>query len=334
MKEYAIPAAVAALCTKLQRAGYEAYPVGGCVRDLLLGRTPGDWDVTTSALPQVVMALFDHTVPTGLAHGTVTVPVGEERVEVTTFRREEGYSDARRPDAVTFGVGLEEDLSRRDFTINAMAPGPDGEIIDPFGGREDLEHRLIRCVGEPDRRFSEDALRLFRAVRFAAQLGFAVEEETAAALGRCARRATLLAGERVKAELEKILLSPQPQRVGELIAAGVLDDLHRWPPYPDLSALATVPPLRDERWRAFCAVTGFPIGALPVERSLRRAVEHPELEARKRLNITGEQICALGLEGPRVGKLQRRLAAHIMDHPADNEYSRLLALARAWSGSP
>lgn len=331
MGEYAISAVVGTLCAVLRGAGHQAYPVGGCVRDLLLGRTPGDWDVTTSALPQDVMGLFPRTVPTGIAHGTVTVLTGEERVEVTTFRREGGYADGRRPDAVIFDVGLTEDLSRRDFTVNAMALGEDGEVIDPFGGRADLECRLIRCVGEPDRRFAEDALRLFRAVRFAAQLGFEIEGETAVAMGQNAHRAALLAGERVKAELEKILLSPQPQRVGLLIAAGALGHLYGdWPAPLSLDFLADVPPERNKRWQAFCAATGFPIRALPTERSLRRAVEHPELEALRGLSITGGALCALGLEGLEVGAAQRYLAAHITEHPEDNEHGRLLALAGKW----
>ena len=177
-----IPGGVAALCARLRSAGREAYPVGGCVRDLLLGRTPGDWDVTTSARPEEVMALFERTVPTGIKHGTVTVLTGAGGVEVTTFRAEGGYADGRHPDAVTFGGDLAGDLSRRDFTINAMALGPDGAVIDPFGGRADLKAGLIRCVGEPERRFVEDALRMLRAVRFSAQLDFAIEGATAEAL--------------------------------------------------------------------------------------------------------------------------------------------------------
>ena len=176
------PAPVAACCGALRRAGYEACPVGGCVRDLLLGRAPGDWDIATSARPEAVTALFERTVPTGLKHGTVTVLLGGMALEVTTFRGESGYSDGRHPDRVTFGVGLREDLARRDFTINAMALAPDGSVLDPFGGRADLARRLIRCVGEPERRFTEDALRMLRAVRFAAQLGFSLEARTAAAL--------------------------------------------------------------------------------------------------------------------------------------------------------
>ena len=204
------PAPVAACCGALRRAGYEACPVGGCVRDLLLGRAPGDWDIATSARPEAVTARFERTVPTGLKHGTVTVLLGGMALEVTTFRGESGYSDGRHPDRVTFGVGLREDLARRDFTINAMALAPDGSVLDPFGGRADLARRLIRCVGEPERRFTEDALRMLRAVRFAAQLGFSLEARTAAALASCAPLLERVSGERIRAELEKTLLSPHP----------------------------------------------------------------------------------------------------------------------------
>lgn len=332
MEENHIPAEVAALCAALRRAGHEAYPVGGCVRDLLLGRIPEDWDLCTSALPGQVEILFERTVPTGLAHGTVTVLLGERRIEVTTFRREGRYTDARHPDAVSFDAGLAEDLGRRDFTVNAMALGADGAVIDPFGGRADLRARLIRCVGEPDLRFAEDALRMLRAVRFSAQLDFDIEEKTAAAIRANAYRAAALSGERVKAELEKILCSSRPQRVGLLAEAEVLDHLYAaWPPGADWDSLAAAPAGRDARWRAFCALTGFPIGALPVERALRRTVEHPELELLAKLSVSGGELCALGLQGPRVGAMQRRLAAHIGAVPGDNVRQTLLRLAEEWS---
>ena len=181
------------------RAGFAAHPVGGCVRDTLLGRAPGDWDVATSARPEQTMALFSHTIPTGAAHGTVTVVLDGGTIEATTFRREGGYADGRHPDSVAFDVGLTVDLARRDFTVNAMAFGPKGEIIDPFGGREDLERKLIRAVGEPEERFREDALRILRAVRFAAQLGFAIEPATAAAMEKQARGLTAVSAERMVA---------------------------------------------------------------------------------------------------------------------------------------
>lgn len=224
-----IPGGVAALCARLRSAGREAYPVGGCVRDLLLGRTPGDWDVTTSARPEEVMALFERTVPTGIKHGTVTVLTGAGGVEVTTFRAEGGYADGRHPDAVTFGGDLSGDLSRRDFTINAMALGPDGAVIDPFGGRADLKAGLIRCVGEPERRFGEDALRLLRALRFAAQLDFRLEEGTAAGVRACAPQLAYVSRERVAEELKRLVCGPAAGRVlldyPEVLTGQVLPEL-------------------------------------------------------------------------------------------------------------
>jgi len=310
----------------LTGAGYAAYPVGGCVRDLLLGRWPGDVDICTSAHPEQVMALFPNAVPTGLRHGTVTVPTADGNVEITTFRREGGYADSRHPDAVAFDVGLREDLSRRDFTVNAMALAPDGTVIDPFGGREDLKRGLIRCVGDPDRRFSEDALRMLRAVRFAAQLGFRIEENTADALSRNACRTERVSGERIKAEMEKILLSPRPQMAALLFRAGLLDHLYVPETLPDLAPLAEPPPHKEDRWRGFCALTGFPIAALPVERSLRRAVEHPEANLIPTLALKPKDLMALGLEGPAISAAQRRLALHILSHPGDNTPERLKAV--------
>lgn len=331
MPEFHLPQGVSALCQILRERGYEAYPVGGCVRDLLLGRVPGDWDVTTSAPPERVIELFEHTIPTGIQHGTVTVLQDSESIEVTTFRKESGYSDGRHPGNVTFDAGLEEDLSRRDFTINAMALDERGRVIDLFGGQVDLMAKLVRCVGEPDLRFTEDALRMYRAVRFSAQLGFTIAEETAAAIGRNAHRAAKLSGERVKSELEKTLLSTNPERVGRAVEWGLLDHLFcSWPEKVDWEALRAAPATQIKRWRAFCTLTGFPIAALPTERALRRGVEHPELEALQALQVSGGELCALGLEGPTVSAMQRRLGAHITAHPGDNTREILLALAEEW----
>lgn len=319
MKNWAIPTEVEALRAALEAAGYRAFPVGGCVRDLLLGRTPGDWDVCTSAAPEAVMALFPRTVPTGVKHGTVTVLTGELAVEVTTFRREGGYADGRHPDAVTFDAGLSEDLSRRDFTVNAMALERDGTVIDPFGGREDLERKVIRCVGEANKRFSEDALRMLRGVRFAAQLGFTLEENTRRAMGSNACRCAALSGQRVRLELEKTLLSPRPELAGEMVDLGLLDHLwDGWEKGKDLSALREAEPGVKGRWRAFCALTGFPIAALPVERKLRRAVERPEEELIPTLALKSGDLMALGLRGAEIGAAQRKLARHLLDHPQDN----------------
>ncbi len=212
-------------CRTLRDAGFDAYPVGGCVRDLLLGRVPGDWDVATSARPEQVMALFEHVVPTGVKHGTITVILKDESVEVTTFRGESGYSDGRHPDMVYFDATLREDLSRRDFTINAMALAPDGKIVDLFGGQADLKDGIIRCVGKPEQRFAEDALRMFRAVRFAAQLGFQLTQETAAAIRACAGGAEHIAAERVRVEVEKTLCSDRPACVTQFFSFGLMS---RW----------------------------------------------------------------------------------------------------------
>ncbi len=202
-----IPEEVRALLARLEAAGYEAWIVGGCVRDMLRGAAPSDWDVTTGARPEQVLALFgEAAIPTGLQHGTVTVRTGEMRVEVTTFRRDGTYSDHRRPDEVRFSHSLEEDLARRDLTVNAMAMDLRGRVCDPFGGQADLTRRVLRCVGEPMRRLDEDALRIMRTLRFAAALGFAIEPETAAALHRRGPLLADIAVERILTEMDKLLV--------------------------------------------------------------------------------------------------------------------------------
>jgi len=207
-----IPEEAAWILQVLHTHGYEAYVVGGCVRDVLLGRTPGDWDITTSALPQEVKALFPHTVDTGIQHGTVMVLRNGCGYEVTTYRIDGAYEDGRHPKNVTFTRSLEEDLKRRDFTINALAWGEDG-LIDLFHGVDDLARGVIRCVGNPDLRFGEDALRIMRAVRFSAQLGFQIEEETGQMIRRHAPRLGDISMERIRTEWEKTLLSGHPTYV-------------------------------------------------------------------------------------------------------------------------
>lgn len=228
-------------------AGFPAYYVGGCVRDRLLGRPVHDWDVTTAALPEEVMALFEHCVPTGIRHGTVTVFLDGAQAEVTTFRTEGVYLDGRHPSEVRFVRTLAEDLSRRDFTINAMAMDADGNVTDLFGGRDDLARRCIRCVGDPEKRFREDALRMLRAYRFSAQLGFALDAATAGAVERCAPLAAALSMERIRDEMEKTLLSPCPQVLRTMADAGLLkaagiDAL------PELDWLAELPTEPSVRW--------------------------------------------------------------------------------------
>lgn len=201
-----IPKAVEETLETLETAGFEAWCVGGCVRDRLLGREPGDWDLTTSALPEEIMAVFgDRAIPTGLKHGTVTIRTPEGPLETTTFRVDGEYLDHRRPEEVRFTRSLEEDLRRRDFTINAMALNRRGELRDPFGGQRDLERKVIRCVGDPDRRFSEDALRILRGLRFSAVLGFPLEKKTAVFLRQKRELLREIAVERIWAEVKRLL---------------------------------------------------------------------------------------------------------------------------------
>ena len=209
-----IPGPVREILETLETAGHRAWCVGGCVRDALLGRTPEDWDVTTAARPEETMALFgDRAVPTGLRHGTVTIRTAAGGVEVTTLRRDGAYRDHRRPESVTFTDSLEEDLRRRDFTVNALAVDLRGTLQDPLGGRADLAAGVLRCVGDPDRRFDEDALRILRGLRFTAQLGLAVDPDTAAAIHR--NRALLgdIAPERIWTELKKLAAGDQAAEV-------------------------------------------------------------------------------------------------------------------------
>lgn len=217
-----IPSKVAVILDALRTHGYEAYAVGGCVRDTLLGRLPDDWDITTSARPEEVKKLFRRTVDTGLQHGTVTVLLGEEGFEVTTYRIDGEYTDHRHPVEVSYASRLSEDLMRRDFTINAMAYNEQTGLVDLFGGVEDIRRQVIRCVGDPVERFTEDALRIMRAVRFSAQLGFAVEENTWAALRELAPTLVHVSQERIQTELVKLLVSSHPHYVKNLQEAGIL----------------------------------------------------------------------------------------------------------------
>ncbi len=202
----------AALLNALHAAGYAAYAVGGCVRDSLLGRTAHDWDLCTSALPQQVMELFgaEQCIPTGLQHGTVTIKYGGQLYETTTFRTEGSYTDGRHPDEVQFVPDVREDLARRDFTINAMAYNEAEGLVDPFGGQKDLQNGLLRAVGEPQQRFTEDALRILRLYRFAARFGFVLDAATARAARQLAPHLDCISAERIQEELAKLLAAPQP----------------------------------------------------------------------------------------------------------------------------
>lgn len=216
-----LPEHVNRIIHRLQKEGYDAYAVGGCVRDTLLGREPKDWDITTSARPEIVKSLFSHTIDTGIQHGTVTIMLDHVGYEVTTYRIDGEYEDSRHPKEVIFTGNLVEDLKRRDFTINAMAYNDESGLVDAFEGEQDLKKGIIRCVGNPHDRFGEDALRMLRAVRFAAQLGFSIEERTKVAVADLAPTLAKVSAERIQMELVKLLTSANPQEMREVYELGL-----------------------------------------------------------------------------------------------------------------
>ena len=216
-----LPEKVKYIIEELNKAGFEAYAVGGCVRDSILGRIPNDWDITTNAKPADVKKIFKRTVDTGLKHGTVTVLISKESFEVTTYRIDGEYEDSRHPKEVSFTSDLKEDLLRRDFTINAMAYNEKDGLVDVFGGLKDIELKTIRCVGEPHERFSEDALRLLRAIRFASQLGYEIESETYKAIKELSPTLKNISAERIQAELNKIITSDNPMMLKTAYETGL-----------------------------------------------------------------------------------------------------------------
>ena len=296
----------AALLSALHAAGYAAYAVGGCVRDSLLGRTAHDWDLCTSALPQQVMELFgaERCIPTGLQHGTVTIKYGGQLYETTTFRTEGSYTDGRHPDAVQFVPDVREDLARRDFTINAMAYNEAEGLVDPFGGQKDLQNGLLRAVGEPQQRFTEDALRILRLYRFAARFGFALDAATARAARQLAPHLDCISAERIQEELAKLLAAPQPGAYLEpAVLAVVLPEL-------TLESLTAAKPVVDAcpageenlpvRWAALLGA----LGEADTRRVLKRlrcsntCIEETAVLVRE---TAGESVCGSFLLGHESG---------------------------------
>lgn len=216
-----LPTDVKKIISVLEDNGYEAYAVGGCVRDSILGKEPHDWDITTSAKPDVVKKLFNKTFDTGIQHGTVTVLLGSSAYEVTTYRIDGKYEDGRHPKEVTFTANLEEDLKRRDFTINAMAYNERCGLVDLFEGKKDLDNGIIRAVGSPSERFQEDALRMLRALRFAAQLGFEIEENTYNAIKELSYTLSKISAERIQVELVKLICSDHPEKIRDVYSTGL-----------------------------------------------------------------------------------------------------------------
>ena len=260
--DFHLPQPVRQAISRLEQAGYSAFAVGGCVRDWVLGKAPHDYDICTSAAPDEMQAVFrgERTVETGLKHGTLTVVLSDMPLEITTFRLDGAYTDGRHPDSVRFTARVEDDLSRRDFTVNAMAYSPSRGLIDPFGGRADCEHGVIRCVGEADRRFEEDSLRLLRALRFSARLGFSIERATAAAIHAGKEGLGRISRERIAAELNALLCAPKPGNVlreyadvlwQALAAEGDFRESQGWP--LALRRVDEVEPVLSLRWAALLA---------------------------------------------------------------------------------
>lgn len=266
------PENVVKIAEILKSHGYRAYAVGGCMRDAIMGRVPNDWDMTTDCSPEKMLEIFEaeqiRTIPTGLKHGTVSVLIGGEIYECTTFRIDGSYTDSRHPDGVTFTRDIEEDLRRRDFTVNAIAGDPlsFGETVDVFGGRADIDAKIIRAVGNPETRFCEDALRILRAIRFATVLGFEIENETFAAAKRLGHRLADISAERKSVELQKMLLSPHADRgISLLLEADLAKYIHGDISYPKV-----------------------PISTLPERFSTRLASLFPSVPELSSMKLSGE----------------------------------------------
>ena len=350
-----LPEDVKKIISMLGRAGFEAYVVGGCVRDSLLGREPSDWDITTSALPEQVKEVFKRTIDTGIKHGTVTVRMNGKSYEVTTYRVDGKYSDGRHPDEVRFSPSLFEDLKRRDFTINAMAYNDASGVIDLFGAQRDLEKGIVRCVGVPRERFFEDSLRMLRAVRFAALLSFNIEEKTFAAIRTLAYGLSRVSEERISAELMKIILSDHPDYLRKAYEAGLtkiffpefdrmMQTIQNTPHHMytvgehTLRVMMNVRPERVLRLSALLHDVAKPVTRRVDENGRDHFTGHPEIGAQmavdilKRLkfdNATIEDTARLVRfhdERPEVTKknIRRQISQVGMEH-----YEDLLALRRA-----
>lgn len=350
-----LPQEIQAVLRKLEQAGQEAYVVGGCVRDLLMGLPPHDWDVTTSALPQETMALFAHfAIPTGLKHGTVTVRSGGLHCEVTTFRADGDYPDHRHPANVTFTLSLEEDLARRDLTVNAMALDAAGTLYDPFDGRRDIARRVLRCVGDPARRFREDALRILRTLRFSATLRFSIEDDTHRSLRELRGDLSYIAAERVREELTRLLcgdhalrvLLDDPQVLGvvlpEILPCVGFDQRNRHHCYDvwehTAHAVAAAPPEPVLRWVMLLHDLGKPACFTVDERGTGHFYGHHQVSYELALAIcrrlrfdkaTAQQICTLIRYHDRPIPLTERGIRRAMNQFGAQGLQRLCAVKRA-----
>lgn len=254
-----IPAEVNHIIYELEQSGFEAWLVGGCVRDFLMGIIPEDYDICTSAIPEQIAPLFEKTIGTGIKHGTITVIINHYSIEVTTFRVDSNYTDHRRPDSVIFSHSLVEDLKRRDFTMNAIAYHPVKGIIDPYNGQKDIADKIIRTVGDPIERFKEDALRMLRAIRFKARFNLDIHIETKNAIGLLANTIEFVSNERVLAEINKILTSPHPEAFLALFELGLIQYIFPVPipSIPDMTAFNQLNKKLSLRWSALLRQMGF-----------------------------------------------------------------------------
>lgn len=314
MKEIRVPEGAGQIMEKLNEHGFEAYVVGGCVRDSLLGREPEDWDITTSARPDEVKAIFSRTIDTGIQHGTVTVMLNRQGYEVTTYRVDGEYEDGRHPKSVDFTTSLLEDLKRRDFTINAMAYNDREGLVDAFGGKEDLDGKVIRCVGSAMNRFTEDALRILRAIRFSAQLGFRIEDETYAAVSRIAPNLAKVSRERIAVELTKLLKSGHPEKmklVYDTGAAGYISEAFERAAVlkkEELTGICSLPDEKYMRWAGFLRREA-PETAVAILRDLKL-----DCDTMDRVKIlVGNWRMEIAKEKPAIRKVMNRIPGEMFD---------------------
>lgn len=313
---------------RLEDCGREGWCVGGCVRDSLLGVTPNDWDVTTNATPEELKTIFSdfRTLDTGIAHGTVTVLCGDVPIEVTTYRADGEYLDHRHPSEVRFSSEIEDDLSRRDFTVNAMAYHPQRGLRDPFGGRVDLAGRVLRCVGEPERRFEEDALRILRCLRFAATLGFAIENETAGALREKQGLLRFVSVERVREELYKLLCGQNCENILAEYGDVLRPLLPSLLPMSNRRARALLREMGTERFTQFLESVEQTVGGQPKEiKALRRLVESETQLQIADLAVSGKDLLELGVApGREIGEILHNLLTDVRAGRVRNERKELV----------
>ena len=369
-----IPENISLAIDRLTQNGYEAYIVGGCVRDALLGITPSDFDITTSAKPEEIISLFEKTIPTGIAHGTVTVMIDNEPIEITTFRTEGTYTDSRHPENVEFVTNLKEDLSRRDFTVNALAFNEKSGLVDLFGGIADLEKKILKAVGDPKERFKEDALRIFRLFRFSSQLGFSIEKNTLNAALELKNGLIKISRERIFLELKKAICGKNPKAILPLRNSGALAFLgiEKTPKFyektknPDLRLFAFLKDTKDpikvlkefkasnreiDRLNKLLKLSSLEINTkeeiknalfLTDEASVRSYFEYNDKDPKplneiiennepyliSHLDISGDDLKALGFENREIGNRLEFLRQEVIKTPKNNKKEILISLTK------